>query len=1091
MDRFFALSLSLSLMIWGSIVKTLHAQSLPFGIIIASTEEFAPNGEGYSLDATFNNILIGYDVTYYEKAYPFAKSDAAKNCFEIRIDDSARYISLAHLLDSLQWFDEVLLIREDSISECSNPAPYDDPGVQGGDGYFIEMTNLPCAWAITPGDPNCIIAIPDVYFDYSHDDLEDKFFSISSNCNSNLSSCHHGFLTAGAAAAIVNNDFCAAGSGRQTRVAGYCVGSSCKFGSPGQGVTQAYQDGHKIISVSWNGISGVTKSMVEEMVANGVTIVHSTHGNSWSSIRNIPGVIGVGQVNASRDYVPYDVWEPEVDIYAPCLDVLRLIHNNSCAVGSGNTSFGAPLVAGIIALMKSVNQDLCPADYQSLLSLTHQGLPGNANEYPEMTAGIVDAEAAVLAAQTYQKYTIDSYVVWDEDKVVNELILEAGGDLRIENGATIRFGANARVIIKRGARMVVDGSILTVNSCSGDQWPGIEVWGNFDELQPDPYISTLDPDLAGILIIKGGSIVEKVKDAAISLKSRDAYWNTSLWGGLVIAENSIFRENVRVAEFMKYDLPNASRFFNCTFDGLRKGITIWSNKGIEFEQCRFYNMTEQGLLLWDAQVRVTDGNDFHYNNVGIRSMATHPFSGLTIVGADGVDPNYFLDNFLHIRSEATSFGAGLWIVNNEFFNGNTAVTILGPSSYHVRDNAIVDPVVGVYSFQSGGVGFDQHNYVDDNAISGLIGVIAEGKNKELQVRCNLFDARRDFMIRQAGNTSSGDQGEIREHQGSNKGGANNCFTNPTQISDIETSGQTLHFNYWVSGTATCLTPVTPGNYTVKGAQAPSCNNLLPPFSPPTYSHYVTLLDTIIVLRQSNPGSDTLARMVEYKDYVRNYIVAKALDQDSVDIAFYLLDQDSSQTTTLIKYGIAASRGLIQLADSVLMAFPNDDEMSAFKATQSIYLDWIAGDYSTYPGTTDSLYLEDMAVSDFSVGAYARSMLSLFFGRVFDELPEFDEEYFAEERSSDPQSESPIQKIGYFKVFPNPARDMVTIRNYFGNELDMVTLINTLGVKVSEQPWPSKAESYDLYLNNMHSGIYAIQLSFKGRIVYTELLSIQK
>lgn len=1071
-------------------VRISIAQSFPTALVISSTEEYVPNGEGYSLDSTFNLILIEYDVTYYERAYPFAKTDAALNCFKIQIQDSTRYYSLAELLDSLQWFNEVLVDEEQYITNCINPAPYDDPGIQGSDGYFLEMANLPCAWAITPGDPNCIIAVPDIYFDYSHDDLEDKFISISTNCNSNLSSCHHGFLTAGAAAAIVNNDFCSAGSGGQTKVAGYCVGTSCNGGNPGQGIQQAYLDGHKIISVSWSG-PGMLKPMVEEIVASGVTIVHSTYGNSWSTIRNIPGVIGVGQVNASRDYVPYNIWEPEVDIYAPCLDVLRLIHNNSCAVGSGNTSFGAPLVAGIIALMKSVNKDLCPSDYQSLLSLTHQGLPNNADQYPEITAGIVDAEAAVLAAQFYHKYTIDSYVVWDEDKVVNELILEAGGDLLIENGANIKFGANAKVIIKRGARMIVDGSILTVNPCSGDQWAGIEVWGNFNELQPDPYTSTLDPDLAGILIIKGSSIVEKVKHEAVTLKRRDQSWNSSYWGGLVIAENSIFRENVRVAEFMKYDLPNASRFFNCTFDGLRKGITIWSNKGIEFEQCRFYNMTEQGLLLWDAQVDVIDANDFHYNNVGIRSMATHPFSGSTVIGATGVDPNYFLDNFLHIRSEATSYGAGLKVTNNEFFNGNSAVTVLGPSSFRVMDNAIVDPVVGVYSFQSGGVGFDQHNYVDDNAISALIGVIAEGKNKELQVRCNLFDATRDFMIRQAGNTSSGDQGEIRVHQGTYKAGANNCFTNPVQISDIETSGQTLHFNYWVSGSSTCLIPVTSGNYEVESAIGPSCNSLLPPFNPPTYSHYVALLDTIVILRQSNPGSDTLARMVEFKDYVRNYIVTKALDQDSVDVAFYLLDQDSSQTSALIKYGIAASRGLLQLADSLLMALPNDDEMSAFKAIQSIYLDWLENDFSIYPGTTDSLYLEDMAASDFSVGAYARSMLSLFFGRVFDELPEFDEEYFAEERSAAAHEETPTHKSGYFKVFPNPARDMVTIRNYFGNELDMVTLINTLGVKVSQQEWPSKAVSYDLYLNNVHSGIYAIQLSFNGRVVYSELLSIQK
>lgn len=91
-------------------------------------------------------------------------------------------------------------------------------------------------------------------------------------------------------------------------------------------------------------------------------------------------------------------------------------------------------------------------------------------------------------------------------------------------------------------------------------------------------------------------------------------------------------------------------------------------------------------------------------------------------------------------------------------------------------------------------------------------------------------------------------------------------------------------------------------------------------------------------------------------------------------------------------------------------------MSEFKAIQTICPDWRASDYSVCPGITDNLYLVDMVASDFSVGVYTRSMCRLSFGRVIDDFPEFDEEYFAEERSAAPQNEPSIQKVGCYTIF---------------------------------------------------------------------------
>ncbi len=1092
---FVSLSLSLSLLLL--VPENIFAQSTPYGIVIASDADYMPNGEGYSIDTSFNTILTSFGTTAYEQAFPFAITEAALNCYRITISNANNYSAMASYLDSLEIFDEVILQADlevastfgSNIGACTNPLPYDDPEVQGAYGYYIEMANLPCAWEITTGDPNCTVAIPDIFFDESHDDLEGKFESINMNCNQNLSNCGHGFAMAGSVAAIVNNDFCTVGSGYNTKVAGYCVGSSCNTGNPGNGVTQAYQDGHKIISVSWTGLNLPTV-MIEEIVNSGVTIVGCAYGNGWNKVKDVPGVILIGQLNSDRDHEPYNGWEAGVDIYAPCLNVIRLQANNSCGVG-GKGSFGTAMVAGVVALMKSVNPDICPADYAHLLDISHQGLPENSGDFPEMTAGILDAEAAVIAARDYKKYTISGpgTTIWDEDMIVNELIIEPLAELKIVDGAVIKFGANAEVTVKRGARLVVDGSTLSVNECSGDFWRGIHVWGNPGLEQPSPN-STLSSDNAGIVIIKNASLIERAKSALMTTK-KDEEWNSEYCGGVVYAQNREFIGNRRVGEFMKYDFPNKSKFENCLLDGTTKGVTIWDTDGISFKDCRFYNMEHQGILAYDAGVVVSEGNDFQDNQVGIASQATYPFSGLIEVGDIGLDPNYFLNNFIHVQSNASSFGPGLRIRNNEFFNSTVSIFMTGPSRFEISDNVMENSTTGVYAFQTAGLYWNQHTFVQNNTIEGNHGIIAEGKNRELQFRCNQFDNTRDFVLRQEGNLPTGDLGEIRIFQGQSKAGADNCFTNPVQNSDIQTVGQTLHFDYYKSGTQTCRTPVTAGNYSIKFAINSICGSS-PEFNEnSTYTDYLTILDTIAVLEIANPGSDTLATWIAYRNIVMTSLLSKLVEADSITDAFALLNLEGDEAAALMRYGIAVGKGMYILADSLLADFADDQgDMTAFKDIQTINLDRLQTGLTYSLSQSDSLDLEEYAVSEYSSKAYARALLGILCERYFYDVPAFDEDYFAEERWSE-VSEKPEYLTAKVRIFPNPAKETLTVAIPDDFDLDELIITNAVGQLVQRITWPTRGKLLEVNLQSSPSGTYTLQLLYKGAIVYANVFVVQQ
>ena len=269
--------------------------------------------------------------------------------------------------------------------------------------------------------------------------------------------------------------------------------------------------------------------------------------------------------------------------------------------------------------------------------------------------------------------------IFDTDQdIPGDIIINTGAQLTVT--ATLRFGKGKGIRVARGAKLHINGGTLT--KCpDAEDWRGINVEGNATLTQPSAF-SMPAANEAGVVLINNLAHVEWAR-TTISTTRFNEGWNSAYWGGLVHCENATFSANGRGAAFMKYDLPNQSKFINCTMesDGVGyAGVTIWDTDNVTFNRCRFYNMSSQGILTYDAGAIVKDGNDFHHNWRGISSRATYPYSAFLEVGDLSSDPNYFLDNWFHIESNASKYGPGLSIINNEFFEPNTAIWLNGKIS---------------------------------------------------------------------------------------------------------------------------------------------------------------------------------------------------------------------------------------------------------------------------------------------------------------------------------------------------------------------------------------------------------------------------
>ncbi len=437
------------------------------------------------------------------------------------------------------------LIPNKSQTTCTN-----DPFISWSlinTGYLGGTPNVDTdiceAWAITKGDPTIKVAVIDQGVEKNHPDLPNVLNGFDAMTNSTPSVIHgnHGTPCAGIIAAKENNGTGVAGIAPNVKI----LPISHTLGLPGivPGIEQKYalainwawQNGADVLSNSW-AHSSYDNEIIYDAIENalelgrnglGCVVVFGT-GNDGTGFVNYPAnsnpkILAVGGVDrcgirsGRSDVIPNscDPWSPawqpaaqigpELDIVGPGSSVITTdrqapngYESTADYYSFGGTSASTPFVAGIAALVLSVDNCLTVEEVNDIIESTakkvggygYNNKPGRNNgSWSGVTGyGFANAAGAVNKAlnQYYRQNSTETSItkvyanhqgsIWAGKNVINPDYLGIGiGDYTVSSSADIRFKSTQEIRLEPGF-IAEDGSefYASIETFNGD----CDVWSN-------------------------------------------------------------------------------------------------------------------------------------------------------------------------------------------------------------------------------------------------------------------------------------------------------------------------------------------------------------------------------------------------------------------------------------------------------------------------------------------------------------------------------------------------------------------------------------------------------------------------------------
>lgn len=428
-------------------------------------EFFAKEGMLFSNQNELNNALTANNVIHYEKAFPFASNSELHKVHEIRLESNGDITSVYNSLTSQfpEKFDRLIIFAElDTSMHVYDPIDYmwtltllePDRWL-----WHLKKIQADLAWDITRGNPNIRTAVIDTKFDITHPDLVSKIspnydpYTLKEHTciSSELNWDKHGTAVASFVAAQTTEqgnitEGQLASIGFNTRMVAYHTDATPVFL---QKVLHASTvEGVDVIVSCAGGSLGCApidaeteRLVVSEILNNGTVIVmparNGANGNScgFGTQPFFPfnpiydeRIIVVSSTSKTDHHQFFDngidfthSHFPDVDICAPGYELLGAKVTFCGALEwpyyeeHTGTSFSSPIVAGVAALIKSVNRNFTPGEVQYFIKSTADPIADEHNYPGLLGAGRINAYKAVKLADSIANNCVPLEITYDQE----------------------------------------------------------------------------------------------------------------------------------------------------------------------------------------------------------------------------------------------------------------------------------------------------------------------------------------------------------------------------------------------------------------------------------------------------------------------------------------------------------------------------------------------------------------------------------------------------------------------------------------------------------------------------------------------------
>ena len=411
--------------------------------------------------AAFDRTAAAFNLRTVERMFPFLDHvqptpETVRNLAALRRTYYVRYRAdddperVARALSSARG---VVYAEPVPVNRAFGPASLVDPDDSlYSDQTYLRHLRLPEAWDSVKGSvgsPPVAIAVVDGGGDWRHEDLRANVWTnpgeiagngIDDDNNGFIDDVHgvnfangddtdndptglpatpfnaaHGTGVAGAASAVTDNTVGMAGAAWNAEL--MHVNVSCPTSEficyAYEGVLYAAANGAAIINTSWGGYASsdanpaglrwINQTLDLATDLGGLVVPAALNDNLNNDFypaypSNHSRVLSVGATEKdSRRKASFSSYGKRVNVFAPGADIITTAPDNTYSVASG-TSFAAPLVSGVAALVKTRFPSLSPDALREQIRLASENIDvENPAHAGQLGRGYVNAAAAVQA----------------------------------------------------------------------------------------------------------------------------------------------------------------------------------------------------------------------------------------------------------------------------------------------------------------------------------------------------------------------------------------------------------------------------------------------------------------------------------------------------------------------------------------------------------------------------------------------------------------------------------------------------------------------------------------------------------------------